>query len=81
MKDNRGFIYMCLLLVLSALFTCTRYIAVALLAAGSMADSGIYSVAQERVGPFLPAMSTICLFGGLLFAVVELINVLRSRKK
>ncbi len=81
MKGNKWFIYMCLLLVLSAMFTCTRYIAVSLLAAGSMADEGIFNMAQERLGPFLPAMSTLCLFGGLLFAVAELVLVLRDRKK
>lgn len=73
--------YVCTLWVMAAIFSVGRYLCASILAAGSMADEGIYRLALERVGPFMPAMSIVCLAGGLALLIVDLAVSLRNKKK
>ncbi len=71
--------YVCTLWITSALFCIARYVCVAIMAQGG--DNGIYRLAMERLGPFLPTMSILCLLGSLLLLVVDLVITLRNKKK
>ncbi len=73
--------YVCTLWIMAAIFCVGRYLCVAALAAGSMADAGIYKISMERIGPFMPTMSVVCLAGGLVLLAVDLILSIRNKKK
>lgn len=61
-------------------FTCTRYLCAAIMCAGSLGDRGTYNMALETLGPFLPVMALMCLFGALMLSAADLVIVLRDRK-
>lgn len=70
--------YVCALWIVAALFSVGRYLCAAIMAQG--VDQEIYNIALEHLGPFMPAMSILCLAGGLALLLVDLITTLRKKK-
>ena len=66
--------------IASVALICTRYLCAAIMCAGSLGDKGIYNMALDTIGPFLPVMSLMCLFGALLFSLTDLFILLRDRR-
>lgn len=77
MKRDHGF--HTILWIASIAFTCTRYLCASIMCAGALGDHGTYQQALDTLGPFLPVMSLLCLFGALLLTSTELIAIIRSR--
>jgi len=73
--------YVCTLWIIAAIFCVGRYLCTSTLAAGSFGDAGIYKLSLERIGPFMPTMSIVCLAGGLVLLAVDLIYSIRNKKK
>ncbi len=73
--------YVCTLWILAAIFGVGRTLCAATFAAGGLGDAGIYKVALERIGPFMPTMSIVCLAGGLVLLAIDLILSIRNKKK
>lgn len=78
MKKDYGF--RLLLWIASIVFTCTRYLCASIMCAGALGDKGTYEQALEVQGPFLPAMSLLCLFGALLLTCTDLAITICNRK-
>lgn len=75
--ENKLSHYACALWIVAAIFLSARYISAAVMA--GLADPETFRVALKALGPFLPAMAIICLAGGALLLIVDL--VLACRKK
>ena len=78
MKKYNGF--QIILWVASIVFACTRYLCAAIMCAGSLGDKGTYNMALDTLGPFLPVMSLLCLFGALLLSLTDLAVTIRDRR-
>ena len=69
------------LLALAALFICARYICAAICTAGIKPDAATFAMALESTGPFLPALSIVCLVGSVAVNVIDVVFAFRARKK
>ena len=77
--ENRLSRLSCTLLLMAAIFSAARYIAVAVLTGTNGRD--VYKVSLDIVGPFLPTMAAICLTGGAVLLMADSVLVYKNRKK
>ncbi len=69
----------CTLLLMSAIFTAARYISASILT--GVISTEDFPRAMEVLGPFLPAMSTVCLASGGVLLIVEAVLEYRRKNK
>lgn len=69
----------CTLLLMSAIFTAARYISASVLTGVISPED--FPRAMEVLGPFLPAMATVCLLGGVVLLIVEAVLEYRGKNK